>query len=101
MDDIPGSFELPEHADKWGHFVLFWSESWFLHRSLRHFGKGSRTDRFARWATCLLALGLAGLTEAVQSVLPTRAADVWDVAADAAGVLVWLTTALLWPWPKD
>ena len=51
-----------------------------------------------RWLSAVLWLaGVAhgGLTEIIQSFIPTRSADLWDFAADTAGMLL---GALVWRW---
>lgn len=51
-----------------------------------------------RWLIAVLwsgGLAHGGLTEFVQSFIPTRSADLWDFAADTAGMLL---GALVWRW---
>lgn len=88
-DDTPGRFDhlLPEHADKWTHAVLFAGESFFLHRAFRHgVGPWPRAPMASTWAAASL---LAVLSEGLQSRIPGRFADLNDVIADLAGVLLW------------
>ena len=52
----------------------------------------------APWPAGLLAWGYGAAVEAVQWVLPTRNAEVGDLAANAAGVAVGLIAT--WAWPR-
>jgi len=52
----------------------------------------------ALWPAGLLAWGYGAAVEAVQWVLPTRNAEVGDLAANAAGVAVGLIAT--WAWPR-
>jgi VanZ family protein len=84
---LPGE-ELPEiniiSIDKIGHFGIFAGFGWLWMRAFPGFDLAKRL-RYV----LLGGLAYAGLTEIYQGVMPFgREADVWDAAANAAGLLV-------------
>ena len=72
------------HADKWGHGATFlFLAAWF-------------SGQFRPRSYWLIGLGLllfAFLTEGCQYLVAYRTADWFDIAADAAGIIVGLTVA--------
>lgn len=82
--DLPRSFIFA--ADKWVHGVTFMLLAvWF-------------SGQYARGAYWRIAIGLVGfgiMTELCQGMVSYRMADVMDLWADAAGILVGLVIAVL------
>jgi VanZ family protein len=81
----PSPPEIPlEEGDKYGHLVAYGTLMFWFGQSY----KGGK-----RWITvaALVALGIA--LEFVQRWTGYRSLDVWDMAADAAGVLLGLAAA--------
>ncbi len=81
---------LPPHADKLVHGVLFFLETWFLHRSLRWW-PGFRPVLLA----VVSALTLALSTELLQGFIPRRNTDGMDLLADGLGILAFVIVHLL------
>jgi VanZ family protein len=92
LTTLPGQ-ELPRvgvsGADKLAHFVLFAGFGWLWMRDGRHAAR-------VKWVL-IAGLALALLTEAYQGIVPIgRSAELWDVFANASGLLAgigvhWLT----------
>ncbi len=80
---IPVPIRSIPYSDKVFHFVLFGALSALL--------RGWTGTRNA----ILLTLTGAGLEELAQSASPLRSCDIWDFAADAAGVLAFQVWAHL------
>lgn len=83
LDLIPSSILDFPYSDKACHFLLFGSLSFLLRGWL-----GLRN-------TVLVVLVGAGIEELAQSASPHRTCDIWDYAADVAGVLSFQTLAFL------
>jgi VanZ family protein len=80
------------YGDKCGHFVIFGTLAFFAARAFP-------TPR-AAGAVPLAVLGLlalAGLEELSQAFVPTRHCDIWDFAADTAGMAVFSALAAVLP----
>ena len=82
---------LHEVFRKCGHFLAYGSFAWLVFWGLR---TGRPTLRLAG-AALLLAIGLASLDEALQSLSPGRTGTFRDVLLDTAGASVFLAHALL------
>ena len=76
------------HFDKFAHFALFFGQMWLVARA---YTSQMRPVNNKLWS--ILALVWAIVIEVVQSSLPNRSADVWDVVADVAGALCALAIA--------
>lgn len=72
------------YGDKIGHFLLFGSLAFFLSLALKR--ASFRLFRNRVYWGCALVLGFALTEEASQHFLPTRTLDIWDFAADTAGI---------------
>ena len=83
-DDGSRQFEIPiPHFDKVVHFILFFVEAVLLYK----------TDLFKNPIfQIVIGLALAAFTETMQSFVPGRNPDVWDLIADAGGTIAafWL-----------
>ena len=72
------------YGDKIGHFLLFGCLAFFLSLALKRLGFYLFTWKIY-WG-CALVLSFALIEEVSQYFLPTRTLDIWDIAADAAGI---------------
>lgn len=90
LHEVPGPFDhlIPEHIDKVVHFLLFFFETRFLFLAFRHLRFFGQTKTVV--AAAMTAGIMAVATEAVQTRLPSRSGDPWDLAADVAGIAAWL-----------
>ena len=84
----PVGVPLFPHFDKFVHFALFFGQMWLVARA---YTSQMRPVNNKLWS--ILALVWAIVIEVVQSSLPNRSADVWDVVADVAGALSALAIA--------
>lgn len=86
----PPSVGIPlfAHFDKFVHFALFFGQFWLIARA---YGLHSKVISLPVWGVCALIWAVA--VELVQSQLPNRSADVFDVVADMAGALCALLLA--------
>ncbi|MDP2560036.1 VanZ family protein [Psychrobium sp. 1_MG-2023] len=75
------------HTDKYGHAIAFFVLSALLYKS----------RKFSRFSQITLLIGYGALVEIIQHFIPYRSASLADVAADAAGVLLFHLIALI-PW---
>lgn len=73
------------YGDKIGHFLLFGCLAFCLTLALKRVGFYLFSWK-VYWG-CALVLSFALIEEASQYFLPTRTLDIWDIAADAAGIL--------------
>ncbi len=85
IPDIPGDYRnLPPHSDKVVHFIEYFILAILLYRGL-----GS--DESVRINVMLVALvligvGIAGLDELYQSIVPRRDSSIYDFASDIGGI---------------
>jgi VanZ family protein len=81
----PQPIEIPiEEGDKYGHLLAYGTLMlWFA----------QLYERRARWVAALGLIALGVALEYVQRSTGYRSFDVWDMAADAAGVLIGLALA--------
>ena len=80
------------YGDKCGHFLIFGTLAFFAARAFpapRDFG--------AVPLAVLGLLALAGLEELSQAFVPTRHCDIWDFAADTAGMAAFSALAAVVP----
>jgi len=80
------------YGDKCGHFLIFGTAAFFAARAVpapRAFGGVP--------LVVLGLLGLAGLEELSQAFVPTRHCDIWDFAADTAGMAAFSALAAIVP----
>lgn len=73
------------YGDKIGHFLLFGCLAFFLSLALKRVG--FYLFKWKVYSGCALVLCFALIEEASQYFLPTRTLDIWDIAADTAGIL--------------
>ena len=87
IPDLPGEYrDLPPHSDKVVHFIEYFVLAILLYR-------GIRNDRIERVGVVLsilvmMGIGIAGLDELYQSIVPGRDSSAADLAADIGGVTV-------------
>ena len=76
------------HFDKILHLTAYGIMAWLFARALTR-ETPALSPAAVRWAAVVFAC-LYGLSDEFhQSFVPSRTADVWDLAADAFGALVW------------
>lgn len=78
---------------KLAHIVVYGVFTFFLYRAL---SQNVINDRYRRWVifSILIALGVAGLDELRQSLLPERTGSLQDFALDGVGIV--LAHSALW-----
>lgn len=99
---VPGGGLLGRyHLDKVVHAVLF---GVFLVLLVRALGWGAGREQGGAWRLflgALLAIAYGALTEVLQELTGAgRRGDVWDLVADALGVIIaaaWLLWGMAWP----
>jgi len=85
IPDFPGEYrELPPHTDKVVHFIEYFILAILLYRGLRN----DETGRLSVVLTALvlIGIGVAGLDELYQSIVPGRDSSAADLASDIGGV---------------
>ena len=84
MEELPGP-DIP-WQDKWGHLLAYGLTTlWFLQAA---------ATRRARAGVALAMAALGGALEIVQSLLPYRLSDPWDLAADLLGIAIGLALGM-------
>ena len=87
IPDLPGEYRhLPPHADKVVHFIEYFVLAILLYRGLSGDAPGNMNGVLA--ALVLLGVGIAGLDELYQSVVPGRDSSFADLASDIGGIAV-------------
>lgn len=76
------------HFDKFTHAALFFGQLWLVARA---YALNQKRLPYRFWL--VLALIWAIAIELIQSQLPSRSADVWDVVADMVGAIAALYLA--------
>ena len=83
---LPGDYSvLPRHSDKVVHFIEYLVLAILLYRGLNDDGSGR--IRVVMTALVLIGVGIAGLDELYQSMVPGRDSSVADLAMDITGVV--------------
>ena len=86
IPDLPGDYrELPPYSDKVVHFVEYLILAILLYRGLRDEG-GRRIGRVMT-ALVLIGVGIAGMDELYQSIVPGRDSSAADLASDIGGIV--------------
>ncbi len=86
IPDLPGEYRhLPPHADKVVHFIEYFVLAILLYRGIR--GDESDGMRGVLIALVLLGVGIAGLDELYQSIVPGRDSSIADLASDVGGIV--------------
>ena len=87
IPDLPGDYRrLPPHSDKVVHFIEYLVLAFLLYRGLRGDARGGMNGVLA--ALVLLGVGIAGLDELYQSIVPGRDSSLADLASDVGGIAV-------------
>lgn len=90
IPDLPGDYrDLPPHSDKVVHFVEYFVLAILLYRGLRSDGTGRISVVLT--ALLLIGIGVAGMDELYQSIVPGRDSSAADFATDIGGVVVGAT----------
>jgi VanZ family protein len=85
IPDLPGEYrDLPSHSDKVVHFIEYLILAILLYRGLRSDGAGRVSVVLT--ALVLIGIGVAGLDELYQSIVPGRDSSAADLASDIGGV---------------
>lgn len=94
---VPGGGLLGRyHIDKLAHAVLFGVFLVLLVRAFGHSDPAGRGNWRPLLLAALLAIGFGALTEVLQEITGGgRSGDIWDVVADATGVII-AAAWLLW-----
>ncbi len=82
---LPGGYrDLPPHSDKVVHFIEYFVLAILLYRGLGNDGTGRINMLLI--ALILIGVGIAGLDELYQSIVPGRDSSVADLASDIGGI---------------
>ncbi len=85
IPDLPGGYrDLPPHSDKVVHFIEYFVLAILLYRGLGNDGTGRINMLLI--ALILIGVGIAGLDELYQSIVPGRDSSVADLASDIGGI---------------
>jgi VanZ family protein len=85
IPDLPGEYRnLPHHSDKVVHFIEYFVLAILLYRGLSNDGTGRMNMLLT--ALVLIGVGVAGLDELYQSIVPGRDSSVADLASDIGGI---------------
>jgi VanZ family protein len=85
IPDLPGEYrELPPHTDKVVHFIEYFVLAILLYRGLRSDANGRMSSLLT--ALVLIGVGVAGLDETYQGIVPGRDSSVADLASDVGGI---------------
>lgn len=86
IPDLPGEYrDFPPHTDKVMHFIEYFVLAILLYRGIRNDETGRISVELA--ALVLIGVGVAGLDELYQSIVPGRDSSVADLASDMGGVV--------------
>lgn len=92
MPPVEGDNLVPfPHRDKIAHFGLFGVWTWIL-----LLADSSRLDSPRFQFIALIGCGYGILTELMQRYVPGRSCDIWDVIADATGVVLAVYVFKFW-----
>ena len=85
IPDLPGEYrDLPPHSDKVVHFIEYFILALLLYRGLANDASGRMNVLLV--ALVLIGIGIAGLDELYQSIVPRRDSSVADLASDIGGI---------------
>jgi VanZ family protein len=85
IPDLPGEYrDLPTHSDKVVHFIEYFILAILLYRGLGNDGTGRMNMLLI--TLILIGVGIAGLDELYQSIVPRRDSSIADLASDIGGI---------------
>ena len=99
IPDLPGEHrDLPPYSDKVAHFIEYFVLAILLYRGLSNGERGR--GGLMLTALVLIGVGVAGLDELYQSMVPGRDSSIADLASDIGGVAAG-ATIMFYRWKRS